>query len=309
MKKSLLQILLGVIIGGSLIIAVVCLSVLQNSLGKKTVTEAPVINTVIATSTEATKLDEFFAKVIAGYKPERFYETDSGIWVGARSGLNRFPGAENDPGAQTLNLWLLSKSDWSPKFIGRFETGACDSVGWGLLRGEMSVSYTESPCEAGIIETQYIYDEDGRQKLKVVNSSFNGILEFETIYGVPFSAEFVTDIDCAELSYDEDSEESWRNPPATSITQILFSEKSPGQSTKTKVLTFGKKIPSVCHVVYGGGYGNPGISGVEYYNDSLVFNAGQATTTIFVKEIDGLFSTEKTVPLEQIVKVEGNTLK
>lgn len=308
MKKSLLQILIGVIIGGLVIVALIFLFVLQNSLEKKTAADVPAKNTEVITSTKATKLDDFFTKVTAGYKPERYYETDSAVWVGARSGLSRFSGAENDPTAQTLNLWRLSKSDWTSQFIGRFEAGGCDSVVWGLFGGELSVTHTQSPCEAGTVETQYVYDDGGIQKLKVVNSSFSGILEFESAYSAPVSVEFLTDTDCTKLSYNEASEESWKNPPYTSITQMVFSRHAPGQIVQTKALTFTKKIPSQCNIVYGGGYSNPGISGVEYHNDSLVFGAGKATTTIFLKEINDLFGVEKINPLENIVKVEGNSL-
>lgn len=267
MKKSLLQILIGVIIGGSLFVVLGCLSFLHNSLFAR---EHTIKNndSVIATSTSSVA-DDYFARIMSRYRPDGLYETTDTVWLGIRQSNPQYLDT-----ATSLVVWRIDKS--GPNFMVQeeFNPGPCGSVSWEptSMSNEVVITQDESPCEAGTTRHITVNTKDWQPKFYAKQSTFDGILTLQ-IYNVQalqaeYSVALVVDADCEKITADN-PEQLWKNPPLVNATGVSIEQKAQDGRKNSKMVAFSRPVPVQCEVVYGGGLTNPGLDEAHYLDGKL----------------------------------------
>ncbi len=264
MKKSLLQILLGVIIGGALFVVVGSLSVLHNSLATRENSVKKVEPSTTDTTPVSSTINNYFATIMGQYSPDGLYETTGTVWLGIRQANPEYMDT-----ATSLVVWRIDKS--GPYFTVQeeFNPGPCGSASWEptAMSDEVVITQDESPCEAGTTRHITVNTKDWQPKFYAKQSTFDGTLTVRTYVAQSLQAEYtatlVVDADCEDFKADN-PDQLWEKPPLVNATGISIEQTALDGHKSRKTIAFGKPVPVRCSVGYGGGLGNPGLGGINY---------------------------------------------
>lgn len=316
MKKSLLQILLGVMIGGSVIVVVATL-VLSN--GSKKISNSQVIPTgnkiqvspQVDSSTPAnlikpeeviaSQTSKVFAQILSYYSVDNIKVTsDSITWVGLRPATSTVELDEIE--GRPLELWQVDEKNKITKPIAFFpKLYGCGGISWGYesTTDEAVVHLLESPCEGYSEETIYAYGSNGQLNWLAMQHSSRPVASVwpHSLLSSPLEVEVVFDKDCSSAPFDE------FNPTIKTPTtkMIGLAIKQPAQSITSKSVRFDVPTTVECGIMYGGGYANPGLASIDYQNGQFSFGLPDKTKLV----IDPLKYRQG----ESYLFVDGHTFK
>lgn len=317
MKKSLLQILLGVIIGGAAVVVLGCLSFLHNAVSNGIDTPKK-SDTIVSTPNSTSTEPDYFAKVHALYRADAVHEGKELTWLGVREDAN---GMEEQG---TLQLWAFRKLDLTPEPIAEFTLKrACDSADWQYLpeRDEVVVTRTQSWCEGGSTTEFTVFSGNAMPQFRAEHGDYGSTI-FIGSGGESYDKwiDMKTAQDCSEFTHKGDPDE-WKNPPKINLTGLtvtanIFDAKSNKLVRKSRTLVFSKPVSVNCETPDTMGsdeeanYLPPGFTDLTYESGLFVFSLPDNTKASFdPAKLYDLVMDPNLSAAEGGLVVEGHSLK
>lgn len=191
----------------------------------------------------------------------------------------RVPSTERkDMGASIYELWRFEKG--VGRLIESFPIDTCSSIDWDLTAdGGVRVDYMTSPCEAFVVNTLIIFDDEGVEQFRMSHNTSEPYFTFKKEGGAEHEVSLIFEGSCGD-----DLVWTGKNAdlPEVSLKGIdvktTEEEKSFSLSEPTKI---------DCHVGYGDNISDPLIGSPDFSDDVINFalpNGQQAIIEIKTDE-------------------------
>lgn len=317
MKKSLLQILLGVMIGGSVIVVMATL-ILSNSPKKALISQVipaenktpaspqvesgTPVNSIKPQEIITAQTNKAFAQILSYYSVDKIQAGSGSItWVGLRPATSTVELDEIEK--RPLELWQVDEKNKITKPVAFFpKLYGCGGISWEYQSAvdEAVVYLLESPCEAYSEQTIYAYGSNGQLNWLAKQHSSRPVASLWTfsLLSSPLEINVLFDKDCSKMPFDESNPAA--KTPTVKMTGLAIAQ--PAHSVASKQVRFDTPTTVECQIRYGGGYINPGLTSIEYQNGQFSFGLPDETKLV----IDPLkYRTQN----ESYLFVDGHTFK